>query len=119
MRTTKIMTTAELRSTAVSAMADRTLPPRIVALAEDWLRPNQPPAELPELTARQREVFNFIQSTIAQRQTSPTVREIGAEMGISSPNGVMCHLRALEKKRVIERIEGVSRGVRIAQAYRT
>jgi len=116
MRATKKLT---IREIALAATVDRSLPKGIVALAEDWLRQNPEPAELPNLTAKQRGVFDFIQTTIATRQTSPTVREIGAQFGIRSQNGVMCHLRALEKKGVIERIEGVSRGVRIAQAYRT
>ncbi len=33
----------------------------------------------------------------------PTVREIGQAFDISSPNGVMCHLKALEKKGLIKR----------------
>ena len=32
------------------------------------------------------------------RGYGPTVREIGREFGIKSPNGVMCHLRALEAR---------------------
>ncbi len=33
------------------------------------------------------------------RNAVPTVREIGAHFGIGSPNGVMCHLKALDRKR--------------------
>src|SRR5262249_42093209 len=33
----------------------------------------------------------------------PTVREIGVQFEIKSPNGVMCHLKALEKKGLIKR----------------
>ena len=33
----------------------------------------------------------------------PTVREIGEHFDIASPNGVMCHLKALEKKGMISR----------------
>ena len=118
MRATKKTTTAELRIIALNTIADRSQPDGIIALAQDWLRQNPEPTPLPGLTTRQREVFDFVRSTIATRQTSPTVREIGTKLGISSPNGVMCHLRALEKKRVIERMERTSRGVRIAEAYR-
>src|SRR5207248_2433632 len=51
-----------------------------------------------QLTDRQREVYEFIRGKIRGRGYGPTVREIGAQFGIASPNGVMCHLRALERK---------------------
>jgi repressor LexA len=60
-----------------------------------------------QLTERQREVYDFIKEKIEERGYGPTVREIGANFGISSPNGVMCHLKALEKKGLIIR-EGFS-----------
>src|ERR1700730_17830182 len=55
------------------------------------------------LTERQREIYEFIREKIENRGYGPTVREIGAEFDIKSPNGVMCHLKALEKKRLIKR----------------
>jgi len=64
-------------------------------------------ADLGQLTERQREVYNFIKSKIEGRGYGPTVREIGTAFGIRSPNGVMCHLKALEKKGLIKR-EGFS-----------
>src|SRR5262245_26140116 len=51
-----------------------------------------------QLTSRQKEVFEFVRDLITNRGYGPTVREIGDKFGISSPNGVMCHLKALEKK---------------------
>lgn len=59
------------------------------------------------LTERQREIYDFIRSKIEGRGYGPTVREIGLGFGIKSPNGVMCHLKALEKKGLIKR-EGFS-----------
>lgn len=56
-----------------------------------------------ELTARQREVLDFIKERIASRGAPPTVREIMDFIGSTSPNGVVCHLKALEKKGYIER----------------
>ena len=56
-----------------------------------------------DLTSRQREVFEFIKSKIQGRGYGPTVREIGENFRIASPNGVMCHLKALEKKGLITR----------------
>jgi repressor LexA len=49
------------------------------------------------LTARQSEILQFIVSCRMLGYT-PTVREIGLEFDILSPNGVACHLRALERK---------------------
>jgi repressor LexA len=63
--------------------------------------------DMSQLTERQREVYEFIREKIDSRGYGPTVREIGSEFKIRSPNGVMCHLKALEKKGLIER-EGFS-----------
>jgi len=60
-----------------------------------------------QLTERQREIYDFIRNKIESRGYGPTVREIGQGFGIKSPNGVMCHLKALEKKGLIKR-EGFS-----------
>ena len=60
-----------------------------------------------QLTERQREIYDFITSKIESRGYGPTVREIGLAFDIHSPNGVMCHLKALEKKGLIIR-EGFS-----------
>jgi repressor LexA len=60
-----------------------------------------------QLTPRQREIYDFIRSKIEGRGYGPTVREIGQGFDIKSPNGVMCHLKALEKKGLIVR-EGFS-----------
>src|SRR5438477_3183816 len=59
------------------------------------------------LTERQREIYEFIREKIESRGYGPTVREIGQGFRIKSPNGVMCHLKALEKKGLIIR-EGFS-----------
>jgi repressor LexA len=60
-----------------------------------------------QLTKRQREIYDFIREKIEGRGYGPTVREIGLAFEIRSPNGVMCHLKALEKKGLIIR-EGFS-----------
>src|SRR5271155_4157645 len=60
-----------------------------------------------QLTERQREIYDFIRQKIDSRGYGPTVREIGLGFEIKSPNGVMCHLKALEKKGLIKR-EGFS-----------
>jgi repressor LexA len=68
-----------------------------------------------QLTERQREVYEFIRDKIVNRGYGPTVREIGAEFNISSPNGVMCHLKALEKKGLIKRSPNKSRAIELSR----
>ena len=69
---------------------------------------------LDSLTTRQREVYDFIREKIRTRGYGPTVREIGTHFEISSPNGVMCHLKALEKKGLINREPNMSRAIMLA-----
>lgn len=68
---------------------------------------------LATLTNRQREIFDLIFDLIQTRGYGPTVREIGDHCGISSPNGVVCHLNALQKKGLIWREENRSRAIQI------
>lgn len=71
---------------------------------------------LEQLTDRQRDVYDFIRDKIVNRGYGPTVREIGERFNISSPNGVMCHLKALEKKGLIRRSPNKSRAIELTQA---
>jgi repressor LexA len=66
------------------------------------------------LTDRQRGIYEFIREKIRARGYGPTVREIGDEFDIASPNGVMCHLKALEKKGLIHREPNMSRAIQLA-----
>jgi repressor LexA len=68
---------------------------------------------LEQLTERQRAVYDFIRDKIVNRGYGPTVREIGERFEISSPNGVMCHLKALEKKGLIRRCPNKSRAIEL------
>ncbi|MSR56475.1 MAG: transcriptional repressor LexA [Planctomycetaceae bacterium] len=67
------------------------------------------------LTLRQRAIYDFIKDKIINRGYGPTVREIGAAFKIKSPNGVMCHLKALEKKGLITRESHMSRAIQICE----
>ncbi len=69
-----------------------------------------------ELTNRQQDVYDMIRSLIVKRGYGPTVREIGEFFGIKSPNGVMCHLRALERKGLIRRSPNKSRAIELTHA---
>ena len=71
-------------------------------------------SQLDQLTKRQRAVYEFIRDKIQNRGYGPTVREIGERFHISSPNGVMCHLKALEKKGLITREPNMSRAIQLS-----
>lgn len=65
-----------------------------------------------QLTQRQKQVLDFIASSIDERGYPPTLREIGTHFGIKSTNGVNDHLKALEKKGYLSREDLKSRAMR-------
>jgi repressor LexA len=65
------------------------------------------------LTSKQQLIYDFICDHIQSKGYPPTIRDICREFDISSPNGVMCHLKALEKKGKINRNSNLSRGITI------
>jgi repressor LexA len=69
---------------------------------------------LDSLTPRQQKVYEMIRERIRGRGYGPTVREIAEHFGIQSPNGVVCHLKALEKKGFIVREPNMSRAIQLA-----
>ena len=68
------------------------------------------------LTHRQQMVLEYIRRSITDRGYPPTLREIGAFMGIRSTNGVNDHLRALERKGYLTREDMKSRALRPAMS---
>jgi repressor LexA len=64
------------------------------------------------LTARQREVLDFIRHFMTQAGYPPTVREIGAHFGFV-PRSVFDHLKALERKGYLRRTASKSRSLQI------
>src|SRR5260370_39871406 len=70
-----------------------------------------------KLTDRKKEIYDFIRDKIETRGYGPTVREIGNEFGIKSPNGVMCHLKALVTKGLILRGKGLARAIQLADYH--
>lgn len=68
------------------------------------------------LTPRQKDIYQFIREKIQTRGYGPTVREIGQEFEMNSPNGVMCHLKALQKKGLIHREPNMSRAIQIFES---
>lgn len=65
------------------------------------------------LTERQQEVFDFIRDFIEDTGFPPTLREMQDYIGVTSPNGILCHLKALEKKGFIAREGHTARAIRI------
>ena len=64
------------------------------------------------LTDRQRAILEFVRRSVVRNGYPPTLREIGRHFGIRSTNGVNDHLRALERKGYLERLELKSRTLR-------
>ena len=50
------------------------------------------------LTKRQQKIFDYVMVFREQHGYCVSVREIMQKFGISSPNGVTCHLAALRRK---------------------
>lgn len=66
-----------------------------------------------KLSPRQTQVLAFIEEFIADEGYPPTIRDIGAALGIKSTNAVNDHLAALERKGAIMRGRSRSRGITI------
>jgi SOS-response transcriptional repressor LexA len=71
------------------------------------------------LTHRQTAILAFIKDHVRDRGFPPSIREIGDETGIRSPNGVMCHMKALMSKGYIAHDPLLSRGWRVIDAPET
>ena len=50
-----------------------------------------------ELSPRQREILEFVNSHVDQHGYPPTVREIGGAVGLTSPSTVHAHLARLSR----------------------
>ena len=70
-----------------------------------------------DLSPRQREVLDYIATTIQTAGIPPTYREIGDALGIASTNGVADHVKALVKKGYLQKTgNGSARGLRLMGA---
>ena len=63
------------------------------------------------LTQRQQDMLDFIGDYTRTHGYCPTIREIAEAFGIKSPNGVICTLKALEKKGKLRRERSLSRSI--------
>jgi len=71
-----------------------------------------------ELTPRQKEILELIQDVIYETGMPPTRAEIAAELGFKSANAAEEHLRALQRKGVLDLIPGASRGIQLKDSLR-
>ena len=66
------------------------------------------------LTPKQQRIYDFIQAFAAQHGYPPSVREIGAAVGLKSPSTVHFHLKGLEEAGMIVKAEGKTRAITLA-----
>jgi len=71
-----------------------------------------------DLTPRQRQVLHFIQDALAEHGMPPTRAEIAGALGFKSANAAEEHLRALQRKGVIDLRPGASRGIQLRDSLR-
>jgi repressor LexA len=71
-----------------------------------------------ELTPRQRQVLRFIQDKLDEQGMPPTRAEIAEALGFKSANAAEEHLRALQRKGVIDLMPGASRGIQLKDCLR-
>ena len=71
-----------------------------------------------QLTPRQQEILELIQDTLSETGMPPTRAEIAAALKFKSPNAADEHLKALQRKGVIDLIPGASRGIQLKDSLR-
>ena len=71
-----------------------------------------------DLTPRQRQVLRFIQDAVDQQGMPPTRAEIAEALGFKSANAAEDHLRALQRKGVLDLRPGTSRGILLRDSLR-
>ena len=69
-----------------------------------------------KLTAKQQQIYDYIQAFSAQNGYPPSVREIGAAVGLKSPSTVHFHMKGLEEAGMLVKAEGKTRAITLAGA---
>ena len=67
------------------------------------------------VTARQRQVYEFIRRNLEVHNQPPTIAEIGKQFQMTSSASVHSILSALEREGLIKRIPNVSRGIELVK----
>ncbi len=71
-----------------------------------------------DLTPRQRQILQFIERCLNDNGMPPTRAEIAGALGFRSANAAEEHLRALQRKGVIDLVPGASRGIVLRDVLR-
>jgi repressor LexA len=69
------------------------------------------------LSERQQHIYEFITKFMNDKGRPPTIREIGAKVGITSTSVVNYNLNILVREGLIQREKEVSRGLRVVGAH--
>ena len=72
-----------------------------------------------ELSPRQREILEFVNSHVDRHGYPPTVREIGGAVGLTSPSTVHAHLARLEAAGLIRRDPTKPRALEVIEGGRS
>ncbi|MCP3991170.1 MAG: transcriptional repressor LexA [Actinomycetia bacterium] len=67
-----------------------------------------------QLTDRQRSILEFIETQMREQGFPPSVREIGAEVGLTSPSSVHAHLATLQKYGYLQRDPSKPRAIKVS-----
>lgn len=86
--------------------------------AQDWRpasepRPRHRAGSPDDLTERQREILAYVKARIQTDGYAPAIREIKADLKISSTSVVAYNLKALERAGLLTRHPVISRGIRL------
>ncbi len=65
------------------------------------------------LTVRQRQILDFIASEMSEKGYPPSVREIGAAVGLTSPSTVHSHLARLQRRGFLRRDPSKPRAIEV------
>ena len=66
-----------------------------------------------ELTKRQEEILTYLKKYMVSHGYPPTIREIGADLGVSSPATIHAHLANLESKGFIKKEDTKNRAIEL------
>ena len=66
------------------------------------------------LTSRQHDALEFIRARLTDGWPVPSIREIAAHLGLSSPSAAHLHVKALQRKGLLESETNAARSLRLA-----